>query len=107
MRTEDEQHLEQEAIRFVKEHAKDIQFRFADPAKFPALETPVSIFIAGSPGVERPNFTALSACRFKKYSTRPKWSGVFWAQSANSIECLARVWPWMEREVFSRRFKRT
>ena len=48
--TEEETHIESEAIAFANAHKKDIAVELTDILKFPADANPVSVFMAGSPG---------------------------------------------------------
>ncbi|MDP1728478.1 MAG: zeta toxin family protein [Bacteroidota bacterium] len=49
--------VEQAAILFIKEHARIIQRHFADIEKFSSVNKPVSIFMAGSPGAGKTEFS--------------------------------------------------
>lgn len=53
--TDDE--LREQAIAWVKSHKADLVARFADPDKYPSVDNPVSIFMAGSPGAGKTEFS--------------------------------------------------
>src|SRR3989344_8304379 len=46
----DEERIEQEAVEFAKAHKKEISRELTDTRRFPPDTTPVSVFMAGSPG---------------------------------------------------------
>jgi len=48
--TEDDAHIETEALEYARRHKKEIARRLTDPAKYPREANPVSVFMAGSPG---------------------------------------------------------
>lgn len=48
--TEPEKRIEQAAMEYAKKHRTEIARRLADPAVFVAEASPVSVFMAGSPG---------------------------------------------------------
>jgi UDP-N-acetylglucosamine kinase len=48
--TEEEKHIEEEAIAYAKKHRTEIARRLTDPAIFIPETDPVSVFMAGSPG---------------------------------------------------------
>lgn len=56
-RSPEELKIEQEAIQYIKDNQKVIQRHFADPERFPSVEKPVSIFMAGSPGAGKTEFS--------------------------------------------------
>ena len=58
--------IEEEAIAYIKRNQKLIQSVFADPSNFPPANKPVSIFMAGSPGAGKTEFSK----RFIKDSGR-------------------------------------
>lgn len=53
----DEQKISDEAISYVKKHKKEIVEQFADLKKFPPENLPVSVFMAGSPGAGKTEFS--------------------------------------------------
>ena len=53
--TDDE--LREQTIAWVKSHKADLVARFADPDKYPSVDNPVSIFMAGSPGAGKTEFS--------------------------------------------------
>jgi UDP-N-acetylglucosamine kinase len=48
--TLDEEHIKKEAVDYAKKHKKEIAKRLTDPKRFIPEKTPVSVFMAGSPG---------------------------------------------------------
>src|SRR3989338_11343142 len=46
----EEERIEQEAIEFARAHKKEIARELTDVRRFPSDTTPVSVFMAGSPG---------------------------------------------------------
>ncbi|MFA6392601.1 MAG: zeta toxin family protein [Candidatus Paceibacterota bacterium] len=65
--SEEDLNTEKDSIKYVKDNRKLIQERFADIRKYPSVENPVSIFLAGSPGAGKTEF----AHRFIKDSQKP------------------------------------
>lgn len=55
--TEQDLSIEQSAILFIKEHARIIQKNVADIERFPMVDKAVSIFMAGSPGAGKTEFS--------------------------------------------------
>ena len=48
--TLDEERIKKEAVDYAKKHKKEIAKRLTDPKRFIPEKTPVSVFMAGSPG---------------------------------------------------------
>ena len=46
-----------EAIRFAKQHKVEISRRLTDPVRYPPSEFPVTVFMAGSPGAGKTEFS--------------------------------------------------
>ena len=49
--------LSDEAIKFVKSHKNEIVSKFANKLKYPPVEKPFTIFMAGSPGAGKTEFS--------------------------------------------------
>ncbi|MDO8610317.1 MAG: zeta toxin family protein [bacterium] len=49
--------ISKEAIQYIKHHKKDLISRFADCAKYPPTNKPLSFFMAGSPGAGKTEFS--------------------------------------------------
>ena len=47
----------EESIRFAKEHKIEISRRLTDTHKYPASKNPVTVFMAGSPGAGKTEFS--------------------------------------------------
>jgi len=54
--TEEELIIEKKSIQYIKDNRKLIQEKFADINKYPSVKTPMSIFMAGSPGAGKTEF---------------------------------------------------
>ena len=54
--TEEELIIEKNSIKYVKDNCKLIQEKFASVNKYPSVKTPMSIFLAGSPGAGKTEF---------------------------------------------------
>ena len=54
---EENKKISDEALEYVKRHKKEIVAKFASPALFPPDEYPVSIFMAGSPGAGKTEYS--------------------------------------------------
>ena len=55
--TPGEERLSKEALKFVKSHKDFFIEKFASDSRFPSIGTPVSIFMAGSPGAGKTEFS--------------------------------------------------
>ena len=49
--------LSSEAVQYAKDHKKDILTRFADDTRYPSVKNPFTIFMAGSPGAGKTEFS--------------------------------------------------
>ncbi len=49
--------IEEEAIQFAKQHKIEISRRLTDPVLFPSSDSPVTIFMAGSPGAGKTEYS--------------------------------------------------
>lgn len=54
---EEEKKISDEAIQYIKAHKPDILGKFADPAIYMSVATPISIFMAGSPGAGKTEYS--------------------------------------------------
>lgn len=52
-----ENEITKEALKYIKDHRKDLIERFASKDKYPSEERPFSIFMAGSPGAGKTEFS--------------------------------------------------
>jgi len=57
METNEELKIKEEAILFAKSHKKEIANKFTDTSLFPPDPLPVSVFMAGSPGAGKTEFS--------------------------------------------------
>jgi adenylylsulfate kinase-like enzyme len=53
----DRQQMCFDSITYAKKYKKDIIFRFADTSKYPSEVNPISVFMAGSPGAGKTEFS--------------------------------------------------
>lgn len=65
---DEERRLEAESVRFVRQHHKEVTQKFASESVFPHDPEPVSIFMAGSPGAGKTEF---SRNLVKEFKTQP------------------------------------
>lgn len=69
--TPDEQKTADVAVKYIKEHKGDLTALFADTMKYPKVPTPVTVFMAGSPGAGKTEFSKRFIDRFeKKFSVK-------------------------------------
>lgn len=66
--TTEELALEEKALLFVKSHRVELIKKFADPSLYQSVPTPVSLFMAGSPGAGK---TEVSKGLIKKFKNAP------------------------------------
>ncbi|MDO8482887.1 MAG: zeta toxin family protein [bacterium] len=64
--TPEEQSVADEAIKYIKVHKNDLIARFADTTTYPKVPTPVTVFMAGSPGAGKTEFSKRFIGRFEK-----------------------------------------
>lgn len=64
--TEEESKIEREAIKFAREHKKEIAVELTDRKKFIPEDFPVSVFMAGSPGAGKTESSQKLIERFSK-----------------------------------------
>lgn len=63
--------IEDESIQFAKQHKIEISRRLTDPVLFPPSESPVTIFMAGSPGAGKTEYSKNLLELFSNSSNHP------------------------------------
>ena len=58
--------IQGDAFEWIKRHKKDLFLKFADPSVYPIDPYPTTIFMAGSPGTGKTEFSRRLAEQFKQ-----------------------------------------
>lgn len=53
----DRKKIDEEAIKFIKQHKKELCLKFADPMIYPSIKDPSAYFMAGSPGAGKTEYS--------------------------------------------------
>lgn len=64
--SDEEKKIEKEAFEWIKKHQKELFVQFADPTIYPSDPVPTTIFMAGSPGAGKTEFSRRLAQVFKQ-----------------------------------------
>ena len=62
----EEEKIANDAVKFIKENKQSLIMHFADTEKYPSVPTPVTVFMAGSPGAGKTEFSRRFIDRFEK-----------------------------------------